>query len=861
MVAARPCPKPEEFQKLTAKAGETRDIEQLAQHLENCEHCSRVVERLLARDLLSVALLSPDVPRPRQDEKTLDQLMQQLKQLPGRRDPLGTDGTIPESQHTPLNAPTTAARLDFLAAAERPDEIGRLGGYRVLKVLGSGGMGLVLQAEDVKLGRPVALKVMRPDVARKPHAAQRFLREARAAAALRHDNIVTIYQVGEDRGVPFLAMEFLEGAPLDKWLDQGRELSAVQILRIGRQVAGGLAAAHDKGLIHRDIKPANLWLDKVSRRVKILDFGLARDQAENLQLTQSGDVLGTPAFMAPEQARGDKVDARSDLFSLGCVLYRLCTGRLPFTGTTAMAILIALAMDTPPSVRELNAGIPVEFAELIMRLLAKDPANRPESAREVVQTLRAIERQLASQPVAATAATVPDDPEANVTAALPRPKEGPAPATSENRAITARGWTQRQRVLIAAGVLVALMALLAAGVVIIGDRFGKKVEEISIADGGSVESKEKSAKLSRNPFDSMTKQVPEADRFPHVVGVLENPGKEITALALSNDDRLLAIGFLDGQARIYRLFDDQSPVLKRKTKLSAGAVRALAFSPKEDKLFVVRENGTIVWNLQSKPPVDELHLKQPGKRKNVSTMAISGTQVAVSPDGKMFAVVAWNVLAGCWDLGEADPKDLFALNSVYLYSYNVFFTPNGQGLLLNGLTQGVELWDLTAKPPTAKKLVMKAANPVALSPDGKTLAVRHVTREDVFGVVMLYDLSGPEPQFRKKLLASVVRLVGLRFSPDNKLLAWAGAEGQVLVWEALSGKKIVDQVIPGCNSTLVWAGDSRHLLLGSTKGKVYVLRALDKSDSAAEAVRRPPASIGSRQATSTDWSRDHGLRE
>ena len=219
--------------------------------------------------------------------------------------------------------------IDFLAPSQAADELGRLGCYRVLKVLGHGGMGVVFEAEDPQLRRKVALKAMLPTLAASETARKRFLREAQTAAAIEHDHIVPIFQVGEDRGVPFIAMPLLKGEPLDRRLLRESRLPLSEVIRIGRETAAGLAAAHKKGLIHRDIKPANLWLEETGR-VKILDFGLARAAADSGQLTQSGAIIGTPAYMAPEQVDGKTLDARCDLFSLGCVLYRLSTGELPF---------------------------------------------------------------------------------------------------------------------------------------------------------------------------------------------------------------------------------------------------------------------------------------------------------------------------------------------------------------------------------------------------------------------------------------------------------------------------------------------------------------------------------------------------
>ena len=337
---------------------------------------------------------------------------------------------------------------DFLAPPQNPDEIGRLGPYRVLKVLGKGGMGVVFRAEDPALQRIVAIKAMLPGLAASGTAKQRFLREARAAASLHDDHVVSIYQVGEDRGAPFLAMEFLEGEPLDVYLQRQAKLPIAEIVRIGRETALGLAAAHKRGLIHRDIKPANLWLEASPGResgefrVKILDFGLARATSENTQLTNSGVVVGTPAFMAPEQAGGKTVDHRCDLFSLGCVLYRLCTGTMAFKGNDTMAILMALATETPTSPQLLNFEVPAELSDLVLQLLAKDPDQRPATARDVADKLEAIGRRLA--------ANAP-------TAFLPTTDLPPPPQSRKDKA------GKRSRALLA--ISFGLLGLLVAGAV------------------------------------------------------------------------------------------------------------------------------------------------------------------------------------------------------------------------------------------------------------------------------------------------------------------------------------------------------------------------------------------------------------
>jgi tRNA A-37 threonylcarbamoyl transferase component Bud32 len=309
---------------------------------------------------------------------------------------------LPPEQTAPPAAP---ADLAFLRPAEAADELGRLGGYRVLRRLGAGGMGLVFVAEDPTLRRRVALKVMRPALAASADGCRRFLREARAAAAVQHEQVIPIHQVGEDNGVPFIAMPLLAGESLEDRLCRDGCLPLVEALRVGREAAEGLAAAHEAGVLHRDVKPANIWLEAHSSplaaggrrvggegfRVKLLDFGLARFAEGGQTVTHTGMVLGTPAYMSPEQADGKPLDARSDLFSLGCVLYRTTTGQQPFARDGVTATLRAVVDHTPAAPHEVAPGVPPPLSALIVRLLAKSPADRPESAAAVAVALRQIE--------------------------------------------------------------------------------------------------------------------------------------------------------------------------------------------------------------------------------------------------------------------------------------------------------------------------------------------------------------------------------------------------------------------------------------------------------------------------------------
>ena len=291
----------------------------------------------------------------------------------------------------------TAEFNKFLRPAQAKGELGRLLHYRILSVLGEGGMGLVFRAEDSMLRRPVALKVIKPDVLARAGAKDRFLREAQSVARIDHENVIPIHQVGEDQSVLFLAMPLLVGETLEQRLKRKPRLPLADVLRIARQSAEGLAAAHALGLVHRDIKPGNLWLE-ASRdgspgfsRVKVLDFGLARIQDADDRLTRSGTVLGTPAFMAPEQAAGEEVDARSDLWSLGVVLYKMLSGTNPFARGDMLSTLSAVAVDEPTPIDELDPKVPRALSDLIARLLAKNADLRPASAAEVAAELGEIE--------------------------------------------------------------------------------------------------------------------------------------------------------------------------------------------------------------------------------------------------------------------------------------------------------------------------------------------------------------------------------------------------------------------------------------------------------------------------------------
>ncbi len=340
--------------------GEAAAVEQ---HIATCETCRTKIESMIA------------------DPKWWIEAQQSLAASSTR------GGEEMDASHEGELA-TTEQMLSLLGPTDDPEKLGRIAEYEVIGIIGRGGMGVVFKAFDPRLNRFVAIKMLLPHLASFGAARKRFAREGQAAAAVVNDYVLPIHAVAEWRGVPYLVCQYSRGTTLQTRVQSEGPLELKEILRLGIQTARGLAAAHAQGLVHRDVKPSNILLDGSVERALLTDFGLAR-AVDDASITRTGTLAGTPQYMSPEQARGGSVDARSDLFSLGCVLYFLCTGHPPFRADNSYAILRLITDEEPQSIREINPAIPDWLCYVVQKLMAKKPEDRYASASEVADQLEA----------------------------------------------------------------------------------------------------------------------------------------------------------------------------------------------------------------------------------------------------------------------------------------------------------------------------------------------------------------------------------------------------------------------------------------------------------------------------------------
>jgi len=688
-------------------------------------------------------------------------------------------------------------------------------------------MGVVLQARDRALDRLVAIKVLTPGLAATGAARRRFAREAKAAAAVVHEHVVTIHAVDTTpQGIPYLVMQYIAGKSVQDLIDRGRPPELREILRIGAQAAGALAAAHAQGLIHRDIKPANLLLENGVERVKITDFGLAR-AVDDAAMTQSGVVAGTPQYMSPEQAHGEPVDHRTDLFSLGSVLYALCTGRAPFRGRSSMSTLKRVCEQTPEPIGHLNPEIPPWLVRLIERLHAKNPADRSWSAAEVADLLG---RCLAHVQQPAT---------------VPLPSELSPPP--RRRAIAA--WGVVAACLILAGLL-GLSSVRAAAqqaVDYVATVLRLKTPEgvliieaddpdvaIRVDDNDIVVSGAGLKELRLSAGAHMVKALKDGMTVREELVTITRGGRKVLSVRRVPDPQPIemareknavhpeALGPKPGRvendparkkfhepestqvlARGAKGWFHSSAVPRFELRGDGAEVRAVAFSPDGKLLASGSKSGTIrLWDVARA----NLLIEQPAHSHGVES-------VAFSPDGKTLASGGWDHRVKLWDVSQfnllwdfsghsggwdhrAKFWDVSQFNLLWDFSghsdgvRSVAFSPDGLLVVTSGFDRVVTVLDAKSglriwTSPTLEQPV----NGVHFSPDETMLALalgdysRGVPGDPVgqAGEVQLW--SWPGRKLRATMRGWTRECKSVAFSPDGGLLAATSGDGTTRLYE------------------------------------------------------------------------------
>ena len=399
---------------INGSAGET-DSDRFTTHLDSCTDCQNALQTLASGEIpideLVAGLTESNPPDQSAYWPAVAKIQQEIaeqiassRELPSRSEVHEQDVVETQAVSSLRTADDrkevkaeSKLEFDFLEPSDDPAYIGKLNHFQIARVIGRGGMGIVLEAFDTHLQRAVAIKVLNPQFQENDVARQRFCREGRAAAAITHEHVVAMHQVAkaETNQVAYLVMQLIEGDTLEERIQEGEPLSPGDVARIGMQIASGLSAAHKQGMVHRDVKPANVLIEHDTERVKLTDFGLAR-AADDVKLTKTGMVTGTPLYMSPEQTIGESSDERSDLFSLGAVMYEMATGVAPFQAPSALGVMKRIVDETPKPPHAVNPAVPRPLSDLIMSLIEKKPENRPASASVVASALATTAQTLGS---------------------------------------------------------------------------------------------------------------------------------------------------------------------------------------------------------------------------------------------------------------------------------------------------------------------------------------------------------------------------------------------------------------------------------------------------------------------------------
>jgi WD40 repeat protein/tRNA A-37 threonylcarbamoyl transferase component Bud32 len=650
-----------------------------------------------------------------------------------------------------------------------------LGDFELIEAVGSGAFGTVYKAHDPKLDRTVAIKVPRSGDLADRADLDRFLREARSVARLRHPAIVPVHEVGQLGEVPYLVSEFVQGLTLSDVLS-ARRLPPREAAELVVAVAEALQYAHDQGVVHRDVKPSNILLDEAGRP-HLTDFGLAKRDAGDVTMTTDGQVLGTPAYMSPEQARGEghRVDGRGDVYSLGVVLYQMLAGELPFRGTPRM-LLHQVLHDEPKPPRRLNDRIPRDLETICLKAIAKEPARRYQTARELAEDLR---RFQSGEVIKAR-------------------RSGPLE----------RAWRWSRRNPSLAGLMLALAAAILTGFVGVTTQWTRA--EQNADEASKIAAKESKARRAAEDAEEWTgrylylarmnlaQQATEAGQTGRLLEVLKpyQPGTRqarlrgfewyywwrtchlyeksldgnggfVSSLAIQPNSRTLASGSANGKIRYW---DYATGKLESTFNGHSGEVRCMAFSPDGTSLATGGTDSTIkIWGSAAGEP-----------KYTLNAGAGPVRSVAFSPDGATLASAHADGTVRLWDAASARPKDTLTGHRNRVFS--VAFSPDGTTLASGGHDRTVRLWDsATGELKTTLEGHSDWVRSVAFSPDGALLA----SGGDDF-TVALWDVS--KGTLKSRLKGHTVNVNSISFSSDGSTLASTGEDATIRLWDPATAR-------------------------------------------------------------------------
>ena len=731
-----PCPDARRLEGLLHDSLPPVEQSALTEHVGDCSACQRALDDLAAGPEPE-RLREAESARPDSGSAYWSAVAQLEKGMTEELPSKGQEEVSPR----PRQPRVPDVPLDFLSRSDDPAHLGMLDHFAIVGVIGRGGMGLVLRGLDTCLQRDVALKVLDPSLVEDETAHKRFCREARAAASITHENVVAVHHVAEEETseVPYLVMQMIEGESLEERLARTGAPDVKEIVRIGREIAEGLAAAHAKGLIHRDVKPANVLLEQGTGRVKLTDFGLAR-AAEDVRLTLSGMVTGTPLYMAPEQARGEEVDHRGDLFSLGVLLYELCTGRTPFEAKTPLAVMKKLTDERHAPVRELRPDAPAWLVDVIDRLLAKSPADRFQSAREVADLLD--QYWSAMKTSSEVIPICPHKRRKRIQLALLL-----SAAVVVGALVTASAlwlWPGRAGDTAAQeNTSPALAVLRGNSGTVWGVAFSPDDRTLAMGiEDGTVKLWDLEAK--------------------NVRATLTGHRASVWSLAFSRDGTVLITSSDDNTARVWDLASSSTV----KTLTTSAAGRVAVFGRDDGSVYTGDRGGNVrVWSLAT--------------GNELRSWRHSGAiyTLALSPDGKTVATAGSDRVIRLWD--AATGQERLSLNGHAGQVYSLAYRPDGKVLASAGWDHVIRLWD-AGNGDLLRSLEGHSLDvwAVAFAPDGKTLAS---VGQD--GTVRVWDAeTGGQMSVLRGHDGAVHSVV---FSRDGSRIASGGRDGTVHVWEAV----------------------------------------------------------------------------